>query len=140
MLCNTTSYYPDGIDEMFFFQDNDLTKVDIINNYNSLISQGKYSEANQFINQQEDIYGYFADFFNALENRIYNLQRYLLNKPPKKRYFFYWDEDEYNSRPKFTHESMSHLSHGQLSQYNYGRLSNEKLDEPDDLEEGMLWI
>lgn len=139
MLCNTTSYYPDGIDKMFFFQDNNLEKIDTINQYNNLIAQGKYSEANQYISQQEGIYGYFADFFNALENRIYNLQKYLLQKPPKKRYFFYWDENEQNNADPFTHESLEKFSHEQLCKYTYGQLSNEKLEEPD-LEEGMFWI
>ena len=37
MLCNTQSYFPDGIDPMIFFQDNDLGKIEIINNYNKLI-------------------------------------------------------------------------------------------------------
>lgn len=139
MLCNTTSYYPDGIDKMIFFQDNDLTKVDIINTYNNLIAKGKYTEANQYINQQEGIYGFFADFFNAIENRIYNLQKYLLQKPPKKRYFFYWDEDEQNNQFQFSHDDLSEMSHEQLRQYTYGKLSNEKMEEPD-LEEGMFWI
>jgi len=73
---------------MIFFQDNNLEKIDIIDTYNKLISQGKYTEANQYINQQEGIYGYFADFFNVIENRIYNLQDYLLQKPPLKSYVF----------------------------------------------------
>lgn len=139
MLCNTTSYYPDGIDKMFFFQDNDLEKIDTINQYNNLIAQGKYSEANQFINQQEGIYGYFADFFNALENRIYNLQTYLLQKPPKKRYFFYWDADDPDNQRQFSHDELAEMSHEDMSQYTYGQLSGEKVEEPD-LEEGMFWI
>lgn len=44
MLCNTVSYYPDGIDKMLFFQDNNLEKIDIINTYNNLIAQGNYTE------------------------------------------------------------------------------------------------
>ncbi len=139
MLCNTVSYYPDGIDKMLFFQDNNSEKIDTIIQYNNLIAQGKYSEANQFIDQQEGVYGYFADFFNALENRIYNLQTYLLQKPPKKRYFFYWDENEQNNDDPFTHESLENFSHEQLCTYTYGQLSNEKMEEPN-LEEGMFWI
>lgn len=139
MLCNTTSYYPDGIDKMFFFQDNDLERIEIINTYNSLIAQGKYTEANQYINQQEGVYGFFADFFNAIENRIYNLQTYLLQKPPKKRYFFYYDKDDPNSQTPFSHNDLHEMSHEELTQYSYGRLSNEKSEEPD-LEEGMFWI
>ena len=80
MLVNSASYYPNKVDEMIFFQDNDIEKVPIITQYENLISQGKYNEANKFINQQEGVYGYFADFFNAIENRIYSLQDYLLTK------------------------------------------------------------
>ena len=39
-------------------------------------------EANKYINSQE-IYGYFADYLNAIENRIYNLQVHLLTIKPK---------------------------------------------------------
>lgn len=96
MLCNVNSIYPDGVDPMLFFQDNNLGKIEIINEYENLISQGKYDEANTYINQQEGIYGYFADFFNALENRIYNTQDYLLSKPPKWQPFFYCDCEEFD--------------------------------------------
>ncbi len=101
MSCNPISYYPNKIDEMTFFQDNNLEKVEIMNHYDELIAQGKYDEANDYINQQEGIYGFFADFFNLIENRIYTTQEYLLNKPPKKQPFIYYDEEE--------HFSMSNL-------------------------------
>ena len=67
MLCNTMSHYPDGVDKMIFFQDNSLDKMDIINTYNSMIAQGKYTEANIYINHQECIYGYYADFLTQLK-------------------------------------------------------------------------
>ena len=97
MSCNPTSYFPNKVDEMIFFQDNNLEKVEIINHYNELISQGKYSEASDYVSQQEGVYGFFADFFNLIENRIYNTQEYLLNKPPKKQPFIYYDEEEHFS-------------------------------------------
>ena len=97
MSCNPISYYPNKIDEMTFFQDNNLEKVEIMNHYNELISQGKYDEASDYINQQEGIYGFFADFFNLIENRIYTLQEYLLQKPPKKQPFIFYDEEEHFS-------------------------------------------
>lgn len=80
MLCNSISSFPDKIDEQTFFQDVDLIHLPIMEHYNKLISQQKYNEANIYINQQSDIFGYYADFFNMLENRIYSLQSYLLNK------------------------------------------------------------
>lgn len=92
MLCNPVSYYPNQIDEMIFFQDNNLENIEAINYYNSLVAQGNYDEANDYINQQSGIYGYFSDFFNLIENRIYSLQKYLLKKPPKEQPFMYYDE------------------------------------------------
>ena len=95
MLCNPISYYPNKIDEMTFFQDNNLKSIEIVNHYNSLIAKGKYSEASDYINQQDGVYGFFADFFNLIENRIYNLQEHLLQKPQKKQPFIYYDLPEY---------------------------------------------
>ena len=126
MLCNTTSVYPSGIDRMIFFQDNNLDKVEIINEYEKLIAQGKYDQANAFINQQEGIYGYFADFFNAIENRIFNTQEYLLSKPPKWQPFIYYDGDEF---PIELYQSGTHLvleneEHDVLNQFNQEELEN----------------
>ncbi len=97
MLCNSVSHYPKQIDEMIFFQDNNLEKAGINEHYNNLIAQGKYSEASDYINQQEGVYGFFADFFNLIENRIYSLQEYLLQKSPKRQLFIYYDEEEHFS-------------------------------------------
>ena len=95
MLCNPASAYPGKVDEMTFFQDNNLAKIEIVNQYNLLTRQEKYNEANDYMNQQEGIYGFFADFFNLIENRIYNLQEYLLQKPTKKQPFIYYAEKRY---------------------------------------------
>ena len=80
MMCNPTSNYPDKIDEMIFFQDSNLENYKILQTYESLISLGKFDEANEFISRQSGIYGYFADFFNLIENRIYTTQDYLQKK------------------------------------------------------------
>lgn len=82
MLYNPISNYPDSIDPMIFFQDISLTQTEVMKTYNDLIRQGKYTEANEFLNNQ-DICGYFSDYLNAIENRIYNLQSYLLTKEQK---------------------------------------------------------
>lgn len=97
MLCDPTSYYPQKIDEMTFFQDSNLENTEVMNHYNNLLAQGKYSEASDYIDQQEGIYGFFADYFNLIENRIYALQEYLLQKPPKKQLFLYYAEKKYPS-------------------------------------------
>lgn len=101
MLCNPVSYYPQQIDEMIFFQDTDLENMAIMAHYNDLIAQGKYSEANDYIDQQEGIYGFFADFFNLIENRIYTLQSYLLTKEKINPFIFY------NDKQYLTVENMS---------------------------------
>lgn len=88
MLCSTLSDYPGKTDSMTFFQDNNLEHIEIINQYENLISQGKYSEASAYISQQEGIYGYFAAFFNLVENRIYSLQEHLLTKEKNSHSFF----------------------------------------------------
>lgn len=92
MLCDPTSYYPQKMDEMIFFQDNNLENTETMNHYNKLLAQGKYSEASDYIDQQKGIFGFFADYFNLIENRIYALQEYLLQKPPKKQPFLYYAE------------------------------------------------
>lgn len=108
MLCNPTSYYPDQIDDLIFFQDNNLENIEIINHYNKLISQGNYSGASDYINQQEGVYGYFADFFNLIENRIYSLQEELLTHPLKKQPFIYYEEEPFsaNAPHAFTSEEF----------------------------------
>lgn len=91
---NVVSLYPNAIDEMLFFQDNDLDKIETINTYNDLISQGKYSEAGNYINQHKEVYGFFANYLNAIENRIYNLQTYLLTKQKNNPFVFSKEEPE----------------------------------------------
>lgn len=84
MLYNPISNYPDSVDPMIFFQDIDLTQTEIMETYDRLISHGCYGEANDYMNDQEGVCGYFADYFNAIENRIYNLQEYLLAVGPRQ--------------------------------------------------------
>ncbi len=91
---NAVSRYPDAIDEMIFFQDNGIEKMDVVNQYNDLISRGKYDDANEYISRHTEIYGFFANYMNALENRICNLQEYLLSKRKKNPFTLSDDEPE----------------------------------------------
>ena len=77
-MINTMSIYPNGIDSMIFFQDNNIEKLEIINIYNDLISEEKYNEANNFINQQEGVYGFFADYLKLRLNLLDNSCSYLI--------------------------------------------------------------
>lgn len=95
MLCKIESNYPTEIDGMTFFQDNNIENIEIINQYENLVSQGTYDKANDLINQQRDIYGYFADFFNVLENKIYSLQGHILTKEKRQPIIFYDEEERF---------------------------------------------
>lgn len=119
MLCNPLSFYPDKIDPLIFFQDVSLDNIEIMNRYDNLIKQGKYSEASEYINSQSDICGYFANFLNAIENRIYSLQEYLLTIKKPKQPFVFSDED-----PSFgTHNILSDYNNDELSQYTHEEIS-----------------
>ena len=73
---NTTSKFPSMIDDRVFFEDINLTQLDIKNQYEQLLQQGKYTEASQLLNNSDvDFYG--AWILNLLENRLLNIQTYL---------------------------------------------------------------
>lgn len=93
-VMNVTSQYPGVIDEMSFFQDNDIDSLGAMNTYDNLIRQGRYSEANAYIDQHGETFGFFADLLNAMENRIYNLQEYLLTKQKKNPFVLSEEEPE----------------------------------------------
>ena len=105
MLFDTKSnYYVDGVvgepDKMTFFGDVRLSNKNIMNEYNSLITQGRYDDANAYVkemSQSEDIYLYSADFFNLIENRIEALQKCLLDKK-KIKHFIYSDNEPANAQ------------------------------------------
>lgn len=122
MLCNPLSFYPDKIDPLIFFQDVNLEKVEILNIYDNLIKKGKYSEASEYINSQEGICGYFANFLNAIENRIYNLQEHLLTIEPKQP--FIYSDEEPEVKTNGTHSLLSDYTIANLSKYSHEELSN----------------
>lgn len=73
---------------MTFFSDVNLSQKEIMDEYNSLIAQGLYNKANEFISQQKGVFSYSADFLNLIENRIDSLQTYLLTKKAKQPFVF----------------------------------------------------
>lgn len=110
MLYNPISSYPQKIDDRVFFQDNDIPKMEIIEHYNKLISKGKYDEANDYINQQKNIYGLFPDYLNLIENRIYNLQDYISNEEPKDNPFIFYDKKGYGIEIFTDEDEVENLS------------------------------
>ncbi|MCM1100140.1 MAG: hypothetical protein NC079_00685 [Clostridium sp.] len=95
MLCDPASRYPDHVDAMTFFQDTNLKNIEVMRHYDSLVAQGRYDAACDHADQQEGIYGFFANFLNLIENRIDSLQDYLLSKPVKQQPFCYYEEKTY---------------------------------------------
>ncbi len=134
MLCNPLSFYPSKIDPLLFFQDVNLENKKIMDNFNNLIEKGKYSEANEYINGQSGICGYFADFLNAIENRIYNLQAHLLTIEPKQP-FIYSDTEPiliketgtYNLLADYTNEQLNKYTHEELTTLDNSKVSNNDI-------------
>ncbi len=92
MLCSEISSYPDKIDPPTFFQDINIDNVQHMKEYEKLISQKKYNEANSYINKQSNFYGYFACFFNMLENRILATQTYVETLEKNNPFIYQNDE------------------------------------------------
>lgn len=95
-----SNYYANDVvgkpDDMVFFSDIRLSNKDIMDEYNRLIVDKKYDEANNYLSQQDDFFSYSADFFNLIENRIKSLQEYLLTKTKKNNPFIYSNEEPSN--------------------------------------------
>lgn len=77
MQYDYTSVFPNGFDDRTFFCDVDIKNKPIIDAYNNLISQGKFTDANIFINSHNGIHNYSADLWNFIETKIKNTQEYL---------------------------------------------------------------
>ena len=76
---NILSIFPNGIDSRVFFSDIDLDNINIMNEHENLIKQGKYTDASQLLNNS-DVFFYGAWFLNMIENRLVNIGNHLLSK------------------------------------------------------------
>ncbi len=74
---NTLSIFPNGFDSRIFFSDISIDYTDLMSQYQSLINQGKYSEASQLLNNSDASF-YGAWIFNLFDNRLKNIGEYLL--------------------------------------------------------------
>lgn len=72
----TSSVFPNDIDDRVFFQDVSLNQVNDYKHYLALLSQGRYSDASDFLNQSTlTSYGswwllYFTDKINKITDEI----------------------------------------------------------------------
>lgn len=77
-MIDATSTFPDAIDTLYYHSDVTIGQQETMDEYTSLVNQKRYSEAYKLISNSS-IFGWFADYFNMIENRINATQTYLTN-------------------------------------------------------------
>ena len=75
-MTDVTSKFPNEIDPLSYYSDVTISQQTIMDQYNDYITQGQYSSAYDLIDQST-IFGWFASYFNMIENRISSTQTYL---------------------------------------------------------------
>ena len=76
---NTDTIFPDGgIDSRVYAQDITLNDLETFSKYQTLIAQGKYTEASDLLNNS-DVYFYGAWMLNLLEKRLQAIGNYVRN-------------------------------------------------------------
>ena len=103
---NTYTIFPNGIDSRVYAQDITLNDLETFSKYQTLIAQGKYSEASILLNNS-DAYFYGAWMLNLLEKRLNAIGSYLIGlekdvltyvseaKPENTTYGIHWISDEF---------------------------------------------
>ena len=86
------SYEVDGqsdkIDEKIYFNSISPDQLNIVNQYYSLIKEGKIEEAIKYINESK-VHTFNASLFNCIGNRIASLERYYYEK--------YWESNHWTT-------------------------------------------
>lgn len=77
----TDSKYPKQVDDLVFFQDVSIDNKPVMDHFQNLYSNKRYSQARDYINSQADIDGYFAGLYMMLEDRTYKLQQHISAHP-----------------------------------------------------------
>lgn len=76
---NTTSKFPNEIDDRLFLSDVSLSQVPIMNEYRSLLNKGDYSSASALLNNSGVFY-YGAWILNLLEDRLCKIGEAIINE------------------------------------------------------------
>ncbi len=84
MSYNTDSAFPENIDELEFLSDPGLAQKHIVDTHRGYIKDGKYSDASEYLKSQARITPVNADLLNMLQNRMIELQNYLLKRSASK--------------------------------------------------------
>lgn len=77
-MISTTSTFPDSIDPLYYHSDVSIGQQEVMDQYNSYIAARNYTAAYALISEYS-IFGWFADYFNMIENRISAVQAYLID-------------------------------------------------------------
>ena len=103
---NTYTIFPDGVDSRVYAQDITLNDLETFSKYQTLLAQGKYSDASVLLNNS-DAYFYGAWMLNLLEKRLNAIGEYLINleediltyaseiEPENVEYGTHWISDEF---------------------------------------------
>lgn len=82
------SVFPEDIDLRCFMSDTDLEHVDLLQQYQNLIRNHRYSDASRLLESSDSFY-YGAYLFNMFEHRLYQIGQYILNKEDKEELGYY---------------------------------------------------
>lgn len=80
---NDKSVFPQDIDLRCFISDTDLEHVDLLQQYQNLIRNHRYSNASRLLESSDSFY-YGAYLFNMFEHRLYQIGQYVLKKDKVK--------------------------------------------------------
>lgn len=75
---NVTTKFPLQIDDRVFFQDINIDQVPILQRYQTLLSNGQYSTASEYLNNSE-VFFYGAWCLNLIENRLFAIGNYVID-------------------------------------------------------------
>ena len=75
---NTQTVFPNGVDELQFFNDISIDQVPIMENYLRLLNSGNYTSASDYL-KNSGVFYYGAWFLNMMENRLRTIGNYLTN-------------------------------------------------------------
>lgn len=75
---NTQTVFPNGVDELQFFNDISIDQVHIMENYLRLLNSENYTSASEYL-KNSGVFYYGAWFLNMMENRLRTIGNYLTN-------------------------------------------------------------
>ena len=75
---NTQTVFPNGVDELQFYNDISIDQVYIMENYLRLLNSGNYTSASEYL-KNSGVFYYGAWFLNMMENRLRTIENYLTN-------------------------------------------------------------